>query len=75
MKPLKEAAQMPGPGTYFNDNMSDKSNLSHTRNLKPSTPTKSQKIIKETSIIPGPADYFKPDRKKLFSKKLYGEKK
>lgn len=55
---------MPGPGAYFNDNLSEKSRHSEKQLLKLSTPKKSPKIIKESSIIPGPADYFKPDRSK-----------
>jgi hypothetical protein len=32
--------------------------------MKPGTPRKSPKLIKDSSIVPGPADYFKPDHSK-----------
>lgn len=43
--------------------------------MKPNTPKKSQKTIMDVPIIPGPADYFKPDRSKELTKKLYGDRK
>jgi hypothetical protein len=55
---------MPGPGAYFNDNISSKSGQSDKKILKPPSPSKSPKLIMDASIVPGPADYFKPDHSK-----------
>jgi hypothetical protein len=60
---------MPGPGSYFDDNLSEKSVRSHK---KIATPLRNPTVLKAS--IPGPGDYFKPDASSIFAKKLFGEK-